>query len=267
MWLTQSLLTQASSQRQILVSFPWPDSARLCGQQQPLVFVGLVIECLLCRILYGPPGTLSQWDYFLHLADKETERLETMSSGEDRWQEVLVPGDLGARCPWSPIRVLAESFPNFRLNSQSLSKSHAKWTDIHLLGPRLTGPDHCVHGVCARVLVCVHMCICVFTASTSLGRRLLTVSIPHWRSHCSLSPLRRLMYKQTGGEARLGSRKEEGKVRKSVKACLEKGRTQVCILSTTGKKPIIRAWQCCVITTLRRKRREDPWSSLASLSG
>lgn len=77
---------------------------RLCGQQHPLVFVGLVIERLLCWVLYGPPGTLSQWDYFLHLADKETERLGTMSSGEARWQEVLVPGDLRARFPWSPIR-------------------------------------------------------------------------------------------------------------------------------------------------------------------
>lgn len=45
----------------------------LHGQQQPLVFVRLVIECLLFSILYSSPGTLSHWDYFLHLADKETE--------------------------------------------------------------------------------------------------------------------------------------------------------------------------------------------------
>ena len=68
----------------------------LCGQQQPLVFVGLLIECLLCWIPFSPPGTLSQWDYFLHLAD-ETERLGAMSLGEDLWQEIWGHRFPGAR--------------------------------------------------------------------------------------------------------------------------------------------------------------------------
>lgn len=65
-----------------------PVAAALC-------ICGPVIECLRVLDLYGSPGNLSQWDYFLHLADKETERLGTMSSGEDHRHEFPVPGDLG----------------------------------------------------------------------------------------------------------------------------------------------------------------------------